>query len=92
MIKSAYVNATDDAQETVNLLKRMISDSKYYSMYAQLSIATYFPTLNLDADALRVLIAHYELQRIDRARPAWLEPESIDYPSPPRRVPEDMRE
>lgn len=48
--------------------------------------------IDIDADALRVLIAHYELQRIKTTRPAWLDPEPFDMPTPPRRLPEDMRE
>lgn len=89
---SEYVTATENTQETVDILRRMISDGAYYKMYAQLNIATYYKTLNLDADALRVLIAHYELQRIKTARPAWLDPEPFDMPAAPRRAPEDLRE
>ena len=84
-------NATENTQETTDILKRMLSDSNYYKMYAQLSVATYYKTLNLDADALRVLIAHYSMP--ERApRPAWLDPEPFDMPAPPRRAPEDLRE
>lgn len=87
-----YVTATENTQETIDILKRMISDGNYYKMYAQLSVATYYKTLNLDADALRVLIAHYEIQRVKETRPAWLDPEPFDMPTAPRRLPEDMRE
>ena len=48
--------------------------------------------INLDADALRVLIAHYELKRINDTRPAWLEPETVDKPAPVRRHAEDLPE
>lgn len=92
MANSEHVTATENTQETIDILKRMISDSNYYKMHAQLNVATYYKTLNLDADALKTLIAHYEIQRIKTARPAWLEPETIDMPTPPRRVPEEMRE
>ena len=39
--------------------------------------------LNLDAAALRVLIAHYSMPEPE-PRPAWLEPETIDAPRPVR--------
>lgn len=76
-------NATENTQETIDILKRMLSDGNYYKMYAQLSIATYYKTLNLDAAALRVLIAHYSMPEPE-PRPAWMEPETIDAPRPVR--------
>ena len=48
--------------------------------------------IDVDADALRVLIAHYELQRIKTTHPAWLEPELYDMPHKARREPVEARE
>jgi len=47
--------------------------------------------LNLDAAALRVLIAHYSMPERE-PRPAWLDPEPFDTPAPVLRPPEDIRE
>lgn len=48
--------------------------------------------IDIDADALRVLIAHYELQQIDRTRPAWLDNDSFGNPRKPREEPVEARE
>lgn len=48
--------------------------------------------IDIDADALRVLIAHYELQRINDTRPAWQESEPFNTPKPPRKEPQEARE
>ena len=47
--------------------------------------------IDIDAAALRVLIAHYSLPERE-PRPAWLDPEPFDTPAPVLRPPEEMRE
>jgi len=71
----------------IAIIDRMILDDQHAGVHAQLRHAcVQNMVLNLDVDALRVLKAHYTLQRDVKPKLEWLEPETIDTPHTPRRV------
>ena len=65
-------------------IEKMIRECQDTGITATLRHATTGEIVRLDIDALRVLQAHYMLQRDVKPKLEWLEPEPIDTPRPVR--------